>query len=191
MPRKDGKKKRKRSRATRVMEWLPLGYACPYERVALIYYWSSVYYINGQWLTSPPIETNTWDVYICTCMYICDEVLTGSTYKGSHMVLRVRFILKKYKIYIFTDRWEHRYGYVYGTQIFSVVHAYCVWIFSITKSILIRTIYRIDTFFLEISWNLTSRDSRFESETLRNLETFEIRNFQNPSIIFSLFSFFF
>lgn len=130
-------------------------------------------------------------VYICTCMYICDEVLTGSTYKGSHMVLRVRFILKKYKIYIFTDRWEHRYGYVYGTQIFSVVHAYCVWIFSITKSILIRTIYRIDTFFLEISWNLTSKDSRFESETLRNLETFEIRNFQNPSIIFSLFSFFF
>lgn len=23
----------------------------------------SVYYTNGQWLTPPPIETNTWDVY--------------------------------------------------------------------------------------------------------------------------------
>lgn len=32
-----------------------------------------------------------------SCMYICDEVLTGSTYKGSHMVLRVRLILKKKK----------------------------------------------------------------------------------------------
>lgn len=152
MPRKDGKR-RGRGRVQRVSWNDSLSVMRARTKESPLYTTEcSVYYTNGQWLTSPPIETNTWDVYICTCMYICDEVLTGSTYKGSHMVLRVRLILKKkkkYKIYISTDRWEHRYGYVYGTQIFSIVHTYCARIFSITKSILIRTIYRIDTFFLE------------------------------------------
>ena len=97
MPRKDGKR-RGRGRVQRVSWNDSLSVMRARTKESPLYTTEcSVYYTNGQWLTSPPIETNTWDVYICTCMYICDEVLTGSTYKGSHMVLRVRLILKKKK----------------------------------------------------------------------------------------------
>lgn len=95
MPRKDGKR-RGRDRVQRVSWNDSLSVMRARTKESPLYTTEcSVYYTNGQWLTSPPIETNTWDVYICTCMYICDEVLTGSTYKGSHMILRVRLILKK------------------------------------------------------------------------------------------------
>lgn len=50
----------------------------------------SVYYTNGQWLTPPPIETNTWDVVcmcmcvcVCLCLCVCRGVGLYSTYKGS------------------------------------------------------------------------------------------------------------
>lgn len=96
MPRKDGKR-RGRGRVQRVSWNDSLSVMRARTKESPLYTTECSVYYNGQWLTSPPIETNTWDVYICTCMYICDEVLTGSTYKGSHMVLRVRLILKKKK----------------------------------------------------------------------------------------------